>query len=350
MGQSTTHPGEPQPGQGKNVAENFGELLTPVGDWFVDQFVFVGSNTEPVHRTGRVTSRALVGRAAILAIFEIPSSGARFAALVTFNPRTNQYELALVDANSDMGLGILVSEPVNRRAPVDVRVRFGKSATVIRDWTVAQTEASLGGTMTDVIIAVLPVAAAEAGLTEGTAGPVSMHIVEILVSPDRWLLQFFFTGSRGEVLAAELVCTRIQPGCQPQLGCELGCAGLPGCAAGCEGFQPLNGVPQGQAPVMGQAQTMGQAQCGCTAQGQAQPIGQVQPGCQTQLIGVPQLGCAQPLALPTPVVLAPQVCAPLQTCAPLQQCVRQPVPAPVTMGPQRPGHPGHPGHPGRPGK
>ncbi|HEX3479690.1 MAG TPA: hypothetical protein VHT91_31925 [Kofleriaceae bacterium] len=342
MGQSTTHPGKPQPGQG--IAENFGELLTPVGDWFADLFVFSGSSTEPVHRTGRVTSRTLIGRAAILAIFEIPSSGARFAALVTFNPRTNQYELALVDANSDMGLGVLVSEPQNLRAPVDVRVRFGKSATVIRDWTVVQTEASLSGTMVDVIIAVLPVAALEAGLTEGAAAAgVSMHIVEILVSPDRWVLQFFLTGSRGEILAAELVCTRIQPGCQPQLGCELGCAGLPGCAAGCEGFQPLAGVPVGQAPVMGQAQIMGQAECGCTAQGQAQPIGQVQTGCQTQLIGVSQLGCAQPLALSTPVVLAPQVCAPVQTCAPLQQCVRQPVPPPVQMGPQRPGQPGHPG-------
>jgi hypothetical protein len=287
-----------------------------------------------------VTSRTLVGGAAILAIFEIPSSGARFAVLVTFNPRTNQYDAALVDANSDMGLGILVSEPLNQRAPVDVRVRFGKSATVIRDWTVVQTEASLSGTLTDVIIAVLPEAAAEAGLTEGGAvAGASMHIVEILVSPDRWLLQFFFTGSRGEVLAAELVCTRIQPGCQPQLGCELGCAGLPGCAAGCEGFQPLGGVPQGQAQIMGQAQITGQAQCGCAAQ----PIGQAQLGCQTQLIGVSQLGCAQPMALPTPVVLAPQVCAPLQTCAPLQQCVRQPVPPPVRMAPQRPGHPGHPG-------
>lgn len=331
MGQSTTHPGkpQPQPGEGQNVTEGFGELLTPVGDWFMDLFVFVGSNAAPVHRTGRVTSRALIGRAAILAIFQVPSSGAQFAALVTFNPRTNQYELALVDANSDMGLGVLVSEPVNERAPVDVRVRYGKSARVIRDWTVVQTEESLSGTITDVIIAVLPEAATEAGLTEGTAvAGASMHITEILVSPDRWILQFFFTGSRGEVLAAELVCTRIQPGCQPQLGCELGCAGLPGCAAGCEGFQPLAGVPEGQAQMMGQAQILGQAQipgqaqCGCAAQ----PIGQAQLGCQTQLIGVSQLGCAQPLALPMPVVLAPQVCAPVQTCA------RQPVPPPVRMG------------------
>jgi hypothetical protein len=332
MGKST-HPGQPQPGGGQNVAANFGQLLTPVGDWFADLFVFAGSNAAPVHRTGRVTSRALIGGAAILAIFEIPSSGARFSALVTFNPRTNQYELALVDANSDMGLGVLVSESLNERAPVDVRVRFGKAATVIRDWTVVETQASLGGTMTDVIIAVLPEAAAEAGLTEG-ATDGSMHITEILVNPDRWILQFFFTGSRGEVLAAELVCSRIQPGCQPQLGCELGCAGLPGCATGCEGFQPLAGVPQGQAPIAGQAliagqaPIAGQAQCGCAAQ----PIGQAQCGCQTQPIGVSQLGCAQPLALPTPVVLVPQVCAPVQTCAPLQQCARQPVPPPVRMG------------------
>src|SRR3954465_7805403 len=102
MGQSTMHHGKPGQGQGQGVAAEFGELLTPVGDWFVDQFVFVGSNAAPVHRTGRVTSRALVGGAAILAIFEIPSSGARFAALITFNPRTNQYDAALVDANSDM--------------------------------------------------------------------------------------------------------------------------------------------------------------------------------------------------------------------------------------------------------
>lgn len=289
---------------GQNTAENFGALQTPVGDWLVDQFVFVGSSAEPIHRTGRVTSRTLVGGAALLAIFEIPSSGARFAALVTFDPRNNQYELALVDANSEMGLGLLVSKRENERAPVDVRTRYGKFAMVIRDWTLAQTSPSLGGTAVDLIVAVLPAAAAEAGLTDeaGAGSGVSMRILEILVSPDRWLLQFFFTGSRGESLAAELVCTRVQPGCQPQLGCELGCPGLVGCATGCEGFQPSNGVPLGQAPVMGQAQ------CECTAQRQAQSI------------GVSQSGCVQPVALPTPVVLAPPLCAPLQPCAPMEPC------------------------------
>jgi hypothetical protein len=329
---------------GQNVAAEFGELLTPVGDWFLDQFVFAGPNAAPIQRTGRVTSRSLIGGAAIIAMFEVPSSGARFAALVTFNPRSNQYELALVDANSDMGLGLLVSKSENQRAPVDVRVRFGKSATVIREWTLVQPGASLGGTATDVIIAVLPEAAAQAGLTEGAGGASggSMRITEILVSSDRWILQFFFTGSSGEFLAAELVCTRIQPGCQPQLGCELGCAGLVGCAQGCEGFQPTNGMPQGQ------AQMTGQAQCGCSAQGQAQIAGQAQVMGQAQMTGVSQLGCLQPMALPTPVVLAPQVCAPVQPGAPVQPCVRQPVPPPPQLG--QPQHPGHPGHPGRPGK
>jgi hypothetical protein len=324
---------------GQNTPGSFGELLTPVGDWHVDHFVFVGSSTEPVHRDGRLTSRTLIGGAAILAIFEIPSSGARFAMIVTFNPRTDLYELALVDANTDMGIGLLVSKPVNRRAPADVRLRFGKAATEIREWTLAQTGSSLGGTAVDVIIAVLPVAAAAAGLTEGGGAgtqEASMRIVEILVSRDRWLLQFFFTGSQGESLAAESVCTRIQPGCQPQLGSELGCAGLVGCASGCEGFQPPFGVPEGQAPMTCQPQMMGQAQCGCTAQRQALPIGQAQLGCQAQLVGVSQ-GCLQPMALPAPVVVAPQ------PCVPLQPCPGQPVPPPMQSAqPQPPGRPGHP--------
>ncbi len=317
--------------RGQNIPGSFGELQTPVGDWFVDQFAFIGQSTEPLHRTGRVTSRTLIGGAAILAIFEIPSSGARFAMVVTFDPRADQYQLAFVDATSDIGLGILVSKPENRRAPADVRARFGKAATVIREWTVAQTGSSLGGTAVDVIIAVLPEAAAAEGLTEGSnAQGISMRITEILVSNDRWLLQFFLTSSRGESLVGELVCTRIQPGCQPQLGCELGCAGLVGCAAGCEGFQPPNGVPQGQAPVMVQAP------CGCTAQRQVQPHGAAQLGCQTQLIGVSQ-GCLQPVALPAPVVLAPPLCAPLPPCP------RQPVPPPMrSTQPHRPGQPGHP--------
>jgi hypothetical protein len=330
--------GQASGNRGQNTAEMFGVLQTPVGDWFVDQFVFIGSSTEPIHRTGRLTSRTLIGGAAILAIIEIPSSGARFAMLVTFDPKNEQYELSLVDANSEMGLGLLVSKRQNQRAPADVRLRFGKAATVIREWTVAQTSASLGGTATDVIIAVLPVAAAAEGLTEGAGGgsgvpEASMRIVEILVSRDRWLLQFFFTGSRGESLSAELVCTRIQPGCQPQLGCELGCAGLAGCALGCEGFQSPNGVPEGQAPMMGQAQ------CGCTAQRQAPMMGQAQLGCQTQLTGASQLGCLQPMALPTPVVLAPPVCAPV----PLQPCALQPAPPPTQSA--QPSHPGRPGHP-----
>jgi hypothetical protein len=323
---------------GQNVAAEFGELLTPVGDWFLDQFVFAGPNAAPIQRTGRVTSRSLIGGAAIIAMFEVPSSGARFAALVTFNPRSNQYELALVDANSDMGLGLMVSQPVNERAPVDVRIRFGKSATIIRDWTLVETQASLGGTAADVIIAVLPEAAAAAGITEGSSVQgASIRITEILVNQNRWVLQFFFTGPNGQIiLAAELVCTRVQPGCQPLLGCDLGCTGLVGCAAGCEGFQSPTGLP------MNQAQMMGQAQCGCAAQ----TIGQVQPGCQTQLIGVAQAGCAQTLALPTPVVLAPQVCAPVQPCVPVQPCPRQPVPPPPQLGqPQHPGRPGKPpGH------
>jgi hypothetical protein len=255
--------------------------------------------------------------------------------IVTFNPRTELYELALVDANSDMGLGILVSTLENRRASPEVRHRFGKAATAIHEWTVAPISASLGGTVADVIIAVLPVAAAAAGLTGG-GGPdaqeVSMRIVEILVSADRWLLQFFFTGPQGESLAAEMVCTRIQPGCQPQLGCELGCPGLVGCASGCEGFQPSSGVPQGQAPMMCQAAGVS-APCGCTAKGQAQL------GCQTQLVGVSQ-GCLQTTAVPPPVVLAPPMCAPVQPCAP-EPCPRQPVPPPTQPPPHPPGKPGH---------
>lgn len=214
MGQSSSGKG-----RGENVAEAFLSLQEIIGDWFCDELVFRAPNAEPVVNTGRTTCRATIGRLAIVAINELETSGERIVSLITFNPRDERFEMSYVNSLSDVGINLMWGQLVNARSSEQVRAQFGKAAMVIREW--------LGRT------------------DQEQAGNDLVRIVENKISNDRWVLQFYARAQHGEFLVRQQVLTRVQPGCQPQLGCELGCPGLVGCQQGCEGFQG----PQGQAPV-----------------------------------------------------------------------------------------------------
>lgn len=199
-------------GRDENVGEAFRSLQEVIGDWLVDERTFLAPNAEPVVNTGRTMCRAAVGRLAILAINDIQTSGETTASLLTFNPRDERFEFVFVNSLSDEGIIPLTGQLVMTRSSEEVRAQFGKAAMVIREFTIAEN---------------FPV---EPGLT-------IERIVENKISNDRWVLQFFARAPHGEFLIRQQVLTRVQPGCQPQLGCELGCPGLAGCQQGCEGFQ-----------------------------------------------------------------------------------------------------------------
>ena len=164
--------------------------------------------------------RAVVGRLAILATNDIQTSGERTVSLLTFNPGKERFEFVFVNSLSDVGIVPMTGRSVMTRSPEEIRAQFGKTAMVIREWTVTENFS------------------VEPGIT-------IERIVENKISNDLWVLQFFARAQHGEFLIRQQVLTRVQPGCQPLLGCELGCSGLAGCQQGCEGFQG----PQGRAPV-----------------------------------------------------------------------------------------------------
>lgn len=311
MAQSSSGSNPGRPPQGQSVAEMFRSLQELVGDWNIDQVVFVSPSdpntllTTPVTNIGRMTCRSLISGVAILVITEIPAAGVKTSQLITFNPSADRFELALVDTTSEVGILLFTGQPLMTRSSEEIRAQFGKVATAIREWTLVQP-------------------------TSGLPETATVRIVENEISENLWVNQLFMRGAHGEVLAEQQVLTRVQAGCAPQLGCELGCAGLVGCQAGCAGIQGPNGLPQGMAPVMGQAALCGQAQLigAPSVMGQAQLCG------QASLIGVPQLMAPLPLVFPAPLI-GQTVC----TAAPAPACPRAPVPPPRHPVPGRPGHP-----------
>jgi hypothetical protein len=208
MGQSSSRPGMAR----VNAGEAFGSLQEIVGDWFVDELLFRAPNAEPVVNTGRTMCRSALGGLAVIAINEIVMSRDRAVALFTFNPRDARFEAAIVNSLSDVGIVPYVGRFLMARSSEGIRAQFGKAATAIREWTIAED-------------------------FSGEPGITVERIVENKISMDRWVIQFFARGSHGEFLALQQVLTRVQPGCQPQVGCELGCPGLVGCQEGCQGLQ-----------------------------------------------------------------------------------------------------------------
>ena len=208
-------------GRDENVAEAFRSLQEVIGDWFLEEQTFLTPDAEPVVNTGRTMCRAAIGRLAIVATNEIQTSGETTVSLLTFNPRDERFEFVFVNSRSDVGVVPMTGRLVMTRSSEQIRARFGKAAMVIREFTLVENFSAEPGSTIE-------------------------RIVENQISNDLWVLQFFARAPQGEFLIRQQVLTRIQPGCQPQLGCELGCRGLAGCQQGCEGFQgPLCRAPVG---------------------------------------------------------------------------------------------------------
>src|SRR4051812_44663098 len=207
MGQSTS---DNERERRENVAEEFQSLQQLVGDWFVDEAVFLTPNAEPIMSNGRVTCRSATDELSIVVITEIATTGERAISLVTFNPRNDRYELSLVNTLSDVGLIILTGRSLMTRSSEDVRAQFGKAAMAVREWNLEQR------------------------FSGGPALAVPERIVENKINNDLWVLQFFARGENGQFrVFRQQVLTRASVGCQPQVGCELGCPGLVGCQQGC---------------------------------------------------------------------------------------------------------------------
>ncbi len=302
MGQSTSGSGS---ARNQSVAEEFRSLQELLGDWIVDEFVFRAPNAEPIVNTGRTTCRTATGRLAIVVITDIATSLEQTITLNTFDPRQNRYELALVDSSSDTGIVLMIGQTLNTRSSEEIRAQFGKAATAVREWTLASGQSGAQG-------------GAQAGID-------IERIVENKISDDRWVLQFFGRAQHGEFLIKQQVLTRANPGCQPQLGCELGCPGLLGCQEGCQGVQGLQGLAQ--------------LACSCQSQltGQAQLVTQppvlTQPVLLTQPAMIVQPALVQPLAAQLPLIGLAQ---PVLVAQPA--CTRQAVRPPQA----RAEHPSHP--------
>jgi hypothetical protein len=217
MGQSSGN------GRGENVAEAFESLAEIIGDWLVEELLFRAPDAEPVVNTGRTTCRAAIGGLAIVVTNDMPTSRERTVSLFTFNPKDQRFEFGFVNSASDLGIIRMTGRSVMTRSSEEIRARFGKAAMEIREWTLAPGQAEI-----------------DIGLT---------RLVENQISQDLWVLQFFAQGSHGEFLIRQQVLTRAQPGCQPQVGCELGCPGLVGCQEGCRGLQGPGCRPRGQAQL-----------------------------------------------------------------------------------------------------
>jgi hypothetical protein len=269
----------------ESIVEEFQALQQLVGDWFVDESVFLTPDAEPILSNGRVTCRSATEALSIVVITEIATTGERAITLVTFNPRNDRYELSLVNTLSDVGLIVMTGRSLMTRSSEEVRAQFGKAAMAVREWNLEQN------------------------FSGGPALAVPERIVENKINNDLWVLQFFARDEHGEFrVFRQQVLTRANVGCQPQVGCELGCPGLVGCQEGCEGLQ---GPP-------------GRAQLGC--------------GCQPQLMGQqviaqPQVVVQPPLMTPMQIIaLAPSVCVTQPACG------RQPL---RSERPERPTHPKH---------
>lgn len=293
MGQATS---DNTQGRREDVAEEFQSLQQLVGDWFVDESLFLTPNAEPILSNGRVTCRSATDKLSLVVITEIATTGERAISLVTFNPRNGRYELSLVNNLSDVGLIVLTGRSLMTRSSEEVRAQFGKAATAIREWNLEQN------------------------FSGGPGLAVPERIVENKINNDLWVLQFFARDEHGAFrVFRQQVLTRATLGCQPQVGCELGCPGLVGCQQGCENLQG----PRSQA----------QLECGCQAQLECE--------CQAQRLGQQRIA-QPPLVTQQQVVVQP----PLTPSA----CVTQPACARQPLRPVRPAQPEHPGHPQPPGR
>lgn len=283
------------------VAEEFQALQQLVGDWIIDEQVFLAPNAEPIMNTGRMTCRSTLGGLAMVVITEIATTAERTVQLITFNPKSDRYEQALINSLSDVGIVNLTGRQLDTRSAEDVRIQFGKAATLVWEWTLENNQ-NLAG---------------EPGLF------IPERIVDNRINADLWVLQFFGRtaqaphsgggGQQAEFLIRQQVVTRASVGCQPQVGCELGCAGLVGCQEGCEGFQG----PTTQ-PMLGcscSSQAVGQQQFVTQPPVFPQPVFPQQLVAQQQLLTQPQLIAQQQLVSTMPLIglvqavaVAPQSC------------------------------------------
>lgn len=299
MGQTTS--GGKEHVRGTSVADEFQALQQLVGDWIIDEQVFVTPNAEPIMNTGRMTCRSTLGGLAMVVITEIATTAERTVQLITFNPRSNRYEQALINSLSDVGIVNLTGQSLDTRSAEDIRIQFGKAATLVWEWTLENNQ-NLAG---------------EPGLF------VPERIVENRINADLWVLQFFGRatqaqhGQQAEFMIRQQVVTRASVGCAPQVGCELGCAGLVDCVEGCAGLQgPTTRATLG---CSCSSQAMGQQQFVTQPQLNPQPL---PPGLVAQqlvaqpVITQPQLIAQQPLVSTMPLIglvqavaVAPQPCA-----------------------------------------
>lgn len=300
MGQSTSGSGSTGNARNQNVADEFQALQQLVGDWIIDEKVFLTPNAEPIMNTGRMTCRSAIGGLAMVVITEIATTGERTIQLITFNPKSERYEQSLINSLSDVGIVNLTGRELDTRSAEDIRVQFGKAATLVWEWTLEQNQ-NLGG---------------EPGLF------IPERIVDNRINADLWVLQFFGRtgqvqhGQQGEFLIRQQVVTRASVGCQPQVGCELGCAGLVTCQEGCEGFQgPTTRAVLGcscESQATGQQQFVTQPPIGQPLIGQplvGQPLLTQQLLTQPQLLAQQQLVTTMPLiGLVQAVAVAPQPC------------------------------------------
>lgn len=294
MGQTTS--GGKEPVRGTSIAAEFQSLQQLVGDWIIDEQVFLTPNAEPIMHTGRMTCRSTIGGLAMVVITEIATTGERIVQLITFNPRTERYEQSLINSLSDVGIVNLTGRELDTRSAEEIRIQFGKAATLVWEWTLEQNQHLAG----------------EPGLL------VPERIVENRINADLWVLQFFGRtaqgqhGQQGEFLIRQQVITRASVGCLPIVGCELGCAGLVGCQEGCEGLQ--GPTTRSMLGCSCESQTTGQPQF-VTQPPVPQPlfsqsvVAQQQLLAQSQLIAQQQLVSGMPLVglVPT-VAVVPQPC------------------------------------------
>jgi hypothetical protein len=295
MGQTTSSGKEHA--RATSVAQEFQSLQQLIGDWIIDEQVFLTPNAEPILNKGRMTCRSTIGGLSMIVITEIATTAERTVQLVTFNPKSDRYEQALVNSLSDVGIVNMTGRELDTRSAEEIRIQFGKAATLVWEWTLEQNQ-NLAG---------------EPGLF------VPERIVENRINADLWVLQFFGRtsnvqhGQQGEFLIRQQVVTRANVGCQPQVGCELGCAGLIACAEGCEGLQgpttqPMLGACACTSQVTGQQQLVTQAQ---VLPPVLPPVLQ-QPLVAQQLIAQPGLLAQQQVLTPMPllvqVAVAPQPC------------------------------------------
>jgi hypothetical protein len=295
MGQTTS--GGKEPVRGTSVAAEFQSLQQLVGDWIIDEQVFLTPNAEPIMNTGRMTCRSTLGGLAMVVITEIATTAERTVQLVTFNPKSDRYEQTLINSLSDVGIVNMTGRELDTRSAEDIRIQFGKAATLVWEWTLENNQHFAG----------------EPGLF------IPDRIVENRINADLWVLQFFGRtaqaqhGQQAEFLIRQQVVTRASVGCAPQVGCELGCAGLVDCVEGCEGFQgPTTRTALGcscQSPAMGQQQFVTQPQVLAQSLLPQQLVAQQQLLTQQQLIAQQQLVSAMPLVgLVQAVAVAPQGC------------------------------------------